>query len=38
MDNNDERGEEGEKGEKVGMEFWVLKNPTMAKEEDRTEG
>lgn len=22
----------------MGVEFWALENPTMAKEEDRTEG
>lgn len=37
--NNGEMGEEGERGKSGnGVDFWDLENPTMAKEEDRTEG
>lgn len=39
VDNNGELGEDREKGESGnGVEFWDLENPTMAKEEDITEG
>lgn len=39
VDNNGEMGEKGEMGESGnGVDFWDLENPTMAKEEDRTEG